>query len=1102
MRRNIVRFVVLAGIAWSSGQSARAQQGFVLYQMVSDPDFIMVCGQDELGNVTPTREVAEEVHMVGEGYLASFTFAYNVLSSPGVPDSGTATAIVNFYTNDANDSITPPAGLIASYTIPDLVWNNNVFYLRSFNIPDPIPVPRDLWVGVTILSPPGTAGSMAGAVDIFGGDPSVAHGTSHNLTWFGPSDCFPDGFLYHHDDDGFVANYYMDIRVFFDDSACQHPVPNGSFETASLTPQWSSIGRRTILGPDFNSPAPSGGLQAGMSTGDQLHFSATEPPVPAATLESFLSLPAGTLAGLGSGTPVEGSGLKQTITVGAHDTLQFRWKFLTDEATPDLTFNDFGFVTIVSGQAVLLANTLFPTFSDSPTVFGKETPTETFSYTFSSAATITVGFGVVDVTDSEVDSALLIDCVELIPPERDPPVVVITSPGTKPNGDPLVFGTTSVAVTGTVADASATTVTSDPAGIAPNSLPPGSHDVSGTLPLLNEGLDTLSINAVDSVDNTGGTSITVIRDTTAPAISVVAPAMNAVFGMSPVTLTVDVLDATATTVTFGGHTFDLASGGNRIVGMVALAEGANDIAITATDEGHNSTVSTLHLILDTEAPIVTIDSPANGACFGPGNTSIAVTATVDDFTATAVSSSPAGVVGSLPAGGGIVAGVIALDEGSNLITVNATDDSHLTGSASVSVVLDTIAPAVSIVTPSDGTFVRGEIEIEVRANDPLPGSGVSSVDIRVDGSTIASLPEPPYELDLDTHGLADGPHTIAGLAADGKANARTTSVVIMVDNTVPALGIVSPFDGAWARGTIAFEVQGSDSGAGLLSMTMQAGGQAPTNDASTTYPTPVASDVRSGSEDTTRHNDGPLALTALAVDAVGNQAQTSVIVNVDNTAPQKSLTTPLDGQIVSGSLTITATSSDANLANIEIIVNGLSQTSTTSPLSVLFDTTTVLDGPLPIEVRVTDRAGNTSSCTATVQVDNLAFDLKPTAIHLFGKAKEVRATVEGPNVALLVPTDLHQLQLRVPGGSPVNALASYKGKDDVRDRDRDGKPEIIVNFDRRALVAAIQAGMAANLIQADSNVTVTLTADSGSRVIGTDILKVKCGQRCNHDDED
>ncbi len=660
------------------------------------------------------------------------------------------------------------------------------------------------------------------------------------------------------------------------------------------------------------------------------------------------------------------------------------------------------------------------------------------------------------------------------------PIVVITSPA-----DGAVVGSPSVGVTGTISDVNATTVTSIPSGVSA-SLPGGGGNVSGTVTLVGaDGLHSIALSATNLANNTAGTSISVILDTTPPGVIITAPLEGAILGDPSLTVNVSVADLTATSLDIGGSAAALPAGGGGSSAMLTLVEGANTIAVQVIDAAGNTTTVERHVTLDLSAPIVSIDSPADGACFGPGGATVPVTATVDDLTATSVTSVPTGVATALPAGGGIASGVVSLAEGNNTITVSATDATARTGSNSITVVLDTTAPSVSLVAPANGAIVRGTIDLQAAANDALPGSGVASLVFAVDGNPFGSPTPAPYEAMLDTTTLSDGSHIVTATATDGKDNTNVAIAMIHVDNTAPTVAFVVPANNALVAGTFVLQANVADNGTGVSSVVMLAGGVAPTIDGSTTYAVPVASDTRAASENSTRWLDGPLALEVRVVDAAGNEASSMITVNIDNTAPDKSLISPVDQSVVSGVITIHAAAQDPNLAEIRILVdNQLVATSATSPLITTFDTATDLDGVMEITVVVVDSLNNQSTCTAHVFRSNLTFDFKPESLNLRARGQGVvTAHVESHSLAQMLPLVAHVVTLRVPGGNPVLAI----GGGAIGDGDRDGIPDTTIRFDRTALLAAINAGIAANLIPAAGPIPIRLFVDGNE--VGADTAR-------------
>jgi hypothetical protein len=401
-------------------------QGFVVYRGAPIPNFFWFCEVDG-ANYSSVGEVAEEVHMLQAGDLASITFAYHVQGN-GTISSGLADAILNVYANDPADSLVPPAGLLASYTMTGLPWSTTTNHTATFDIPAPFPVGEDLWIGIEIVTPLGTAGSLLGAASPWSPPVSTAPaiGSSHNLTYFGPA-CPPSGVFDNAADFGLVLNYTILVRIF-PPVSCPYAIPNGDFEAGTLA-SWSGAGRRGVLTADlipvagntFYTVPPSGAWQGFVSNGGV--YAGTGSAVTTSTLEAALGVPSGTLLALGGGAATQGSCLTQTLTVAAGDTLEFKWNFQTNEPTPSPTRNDFAFLTISTNGALLLADTFFPVFVSSPSPFTEETGYQSYAYTFASAGTVKVGFGVADRGTTTTDSALLIDCVELVPgtPANNPP---------------------------------------------------------------------------------------------------------------------------------------------------------------------------------------------------------------------------------------------------------------------------------------------------------------------------------------------------------------------------------------------------------------------------------------------------------------------------------------------------------------------------------------------------------------------------------------------------------------------------------------------------------------------------------------------------------
>ncbi|MCC5609912.1 hypothetical protein LC612_24840 [Nostoc sp. CHAB 5834] len=177
---------------------------------------------------------------------------------------------------------------------------------------------------------------------------------------------------------------------------------NNSFESNDFA-GWTTIGSTSIVDKISGSSATAGNLQALLSTGGATFTDSI--------IEEFIGLEAGSLDNLGNGNATSGSAIQQTFMAEAGDILTLDWNFLTNEVQfPPL--NDFSFVTISSLSE--LADTSSARLNSSTIQFFQETGFQTFSFKIHSTGMYTLGIGVTDVGDNNIDSSLLVDNVRLI----------------------------------------------------------------------------------------------------------------------------------------------------------------------------------------------------------------------------------------------------------------------------------------------------------------------------------------------------------------------------------------------------------------------------------------------------------------------------------------------------------------------------------------------------------------------------------------------------------------------------------------------------------------------------------------------------------------
>jgi len=354
---------------------------------------------------------------------------------------------------------------------------------------------------------------------------------------------------------------------------------------------------------------------------------------------------------------------------------------------------------------------------------------------------------------------------------------------------------------------------------------------------------------------------------------------------------------------------------------------AGPVAVTVTNPspggGTSNTLTFTVVSADTTAPNVSINTPPSGAT--TNQLTATVTGTVDDLSATVRVN---GVV--TPLSGGSFTTTVTLAEGSNTITVTATDAAGNVGTASVTVILDTMPPTISAsVSPLPNAAGWNKANVTVSFGCSETGSGIASCPAPVTVNTEA----------------AD--QVISGTATDLAGNTASTSVTVNLDLTPPIITpsvVPAPNAAGWNRTdpTVTFTCLDDLSGIATC---------------------PVSQTV-------TAEGAGQ-DISIAAEDAAGNPATISVTISLDKTPPVLTVAAPADGQFVAASpVTVLGTVSDA-LSPPTITVNGTAVP--IAPTGAWSGEAAIGPGPSALVTIVSsDPAGNQTTATRTVTLDHTA----------------------------------------------------------------------------------------------------------------------------------
>ncbi|QDV27618.1 Ig-like domain-containing protein [Aureliella helgolandensis] len=453
--------------------------------------------------------------------------------------------------------------------------------------------------------------------------------------------------------------------------------------------------------------------------------------------------------------------------------------------------------------------------------------------------------------------------------------------------------------------------------------------------------------------------------------------------------------------------------------LSSLNPGLIMLKITTTDAAGNSSLFSLDLTKDADAPVLTIDANTMGdnrvnaleqtaviisgiASDGADGTGI-VGGTVDILFKHSNGASIL-VTGVPVAGASYVSPPVdlsSLPDGNIAVTVTAVDNAgNSTTTQPRTLTKDTVQPTLVISTPTDGQLlgdsdaaalvVAGTVSEPNSSVTVLVSDGVNAPiarTITASGSAFTLAGNP-----IDVRSLNDGPLTITITAADLAGNLGSQSLGVQKDTSAPVVTI----NGFISGNNLVNQVEAS---AVTLSGTVTDNGGSPLvgatvqvtfSDGSSSVSRTVSSGAGGAysfdaqTANITTLNDGPISVKVTVSDAAGNEGLASRTITKDVAAPTIALDDVTSDNVVnaSESLKITGVGADPN-QGVQITISGPGASVSSSGVFAQSDGTfswtlsaaqksSLPDGPLTIVASTADLAGNSGQTQKTVQKDTVA----------------------------------------------------------------------------------------------------------------------------------
>ena len=235
---------------------------------------------------------------------------------------------------------------------------------------------------------------------------------------------------------------------------------------------------------------------------------------------------------------------------------------------------------------------------------------------------------------------------------------------------------------------------------------------------------------IDNTDATLGSKLQlVVKEKTPPVITITAPTASALIINNKPVITWTVTDddsgvnanSIGITIDSGskvtsGITKTAISNGYKCTytPTAALADGSHTIKVDASDnDGNAATQKSVTFKVDTVPPTLSITSPANGLV--TKSSSVTVIGKTNDVTSSPVTVTVNGAKVTVAEDGSFTS-IVSLKEGSNTITVIATDSSGQKTTVTRTVTMDTTVPVFKSVTVTPNPVDAGKtytITVEV-----------------------------------------------------------------------------------------------------------------------------------------------------------------------------------------------------------------------------------------------------------------------------------------------------------------------------------------------------------------------------------------------------
>ncbi|WP_019008127.1 Ig-like domain-containing protein [Deinococcus aquatilis] len=550
-----------------------------------------------------------------------------------------------------------------------------------------------------------------------------------------------------------------------------------------------------------------------------------------------------------------------------------------------------------------------------------------------------------------------------------------------------------------------------------------SYEFSLNTNTLADGVRNLRVRATNGVGLTTDQLVNITVDNTAPVVTWQSPAAGSVT-KGRVTLNASSNEGTVSYLVDGTATSDVDAATAGV--QVDLADGTRQLTAVASDAAGNKSSVAVSVTADSTAPTAQITSPTINQTFTSGPISVAVQAQDigSGVSNIAVYAKPATgneeLVGILTASGSLSWYPQKTDSTAYELRAEVTDKAGNTSLSTlvsgvklqtassiipqaVTVTVPAAAPQGKTVNQSGRDYVRGYLNVNASATTNAV-SGLKSAELLIDNTVVAtetqSTGNPTFNFNFDT--LNDGLHDVAVRFTDNVGTVNAPKISVFVDKTAPVVAWTAPVNGSvTSNASPTLTATATDAVFGALTPTYTVDGG----------PVPAS------------FSEGAHQLVATSTDLLGNTAQSSISLTVDQTPPDMNVTSPTAGQeFTAAPITISGTATDkfSSVVSISATVTNPDNSKTVlgqqagGTYSAPFTPST--PGTYSVEFTATDAVGKTQTASRT-------FTLRD--------AEAPTITLSSPIEGQLIEGDSFTLSATAADNVKVDSVKFYAGGEEL-----------------------------------------------------------------------